>query len=97
MNPFEEVETKIEDVQYKIDISVSRRGRQQITFIDGWNLPENELKEHVSKIKKTIASSGCIKKEDNIVQVQFQGNHVEFLMEYLITSGIDKKSIYIKG
>ena len=97
MNPFEEVETKIEEIQYKIDISVSRRGRQQITFIDGWNLPESELKEHISKIKKTIASSGCIKKEDNIVQVQFQGNHVEFIMQYLITSGIDKKSIYIKG
>ena len=94
MNPFEEFETKQdisqEDIQYKIDISVSRRGRQQITFIDGWNLPESELKEHLSKIKKTIASSGCIKKEDNIIQVQFQGNHVEYMKKYLIDSGIDK-------
>jgi translation initiation factor 1 (eIF-1/SUI1) len=63
------------------------------------DLEEDELKEHSKKFKKTHGCNGTITKdkETNEFILQFQGNHIETIKEYLVANGIKESSIYIKG
>ena len=77
-------------------------GKKKNTYCVNWNIKEEELKEHLSKIKKINGCGGSIKKlEDDdgntAIGMHFQGDLVQYLKEYLIKSGIDKQSIYIRG
>lgn len=87
----------------KIEISVKQQGNKKITSISGWDIPNEELNDHLVKLKKKNACNGCLKdvedKNGDIVTIlQLQGNHSKKLYDYLIDEcDIDKNSIYIKG
>ncbi len=86
----------------KIEISLKQLGNKRITNISGWDIPNEELNDHLGKLKKKNACNGCLKdaedKNGDIVTVlQLQGNHTKKVYDYLIECDIDKDSIYIKG
>lgn len=104
MNPFEEIDN-IEDEQIKlIEIWMEKNGRKKNTYISGWNLSEILLKEHIKIIKKKNGCNGTLKEIDlsdnksNILKIiQLQGDHKEYIKEYLINQNIDPLLIKIKG
>lgn len=74
-------------------------GRKKVTFISGWDLPENELKEHIRNIKKTNGCNGTLNKDkegDGYI-IQFQGNMIDPVKKYMSQHNIDINSIYVKG
>ena len=104
MNPFEEFEeTKVSNRQIKIEIWVETYGRKKNTYISGWDLEDNLLKEHLKTIKKKTCCNGTIKELENPITevvtkvVQLQGDHIEYIKEYLINQGINNSDIRIKG
>jgi translation initiation factor 1 (eIF-1/SUI1) len=88
-------------IEFKIEIWVEIMGRKKNTYISGWNIPEASLKEHVKYIKKKNGCNGTIKKIiiDNIEKtvMLLQGDHIDFITEYLYSQGIERDSIYLKG
>lgn len=76
----------------KIDIWIETRGRKCDTYIHKWSIDDNALKEHLKNIKRKKGCNGSIKemtKETGKIKVfHLQGNHKEFLIEYLIKNGI---------
>lgn len=102
MNPFEE------DIKNFIQITnvtiwLETNGSKKNTYVSGWNLSESELKEHLKTIKKKNGCNGCIKllpNESNngfINTIQLQGDHVDFVKEYLIKNDVNDENIKIKG
>ena len=104
MNPFEQVHNDVELNNFelnKIEIWCEERGRKCITHVDGWNINDTDLKEHLKNIKNKRGCNGCvkdIKKEDGSIRVlQLQGNHKEYMIEYLKNQGVDEEIIKLKG
>jgi translation initiation factor 1 (eIF-1/SUI1) len=113
MNPFEDqspFETQpsfeeqtenniIED--NKIEVWVECRGRKSDTYIHGLKMTDTQLKEHLKIIKKSMGCNGSIKElvNDSITKKVFhlQGNHKDYLVNYLLNLGIDSASLCIKG
>ena len=107
MNPFEsnftnsDTDSKIEESSIKI--WVESLGRKKNTYVDGWNIPEEQLKEHIKTIKKKIGCNGTIKEFPNETNTKymkvlhFQGNHIKYINEYLIAHDIDPNNIHVKG
>ena len=98
MNEFEEelLNTSV------IDIWVEVNGRKKNTYIHGWELPLNDLKDHLRTIKKKKGCNGTIKKITNdeygtVSVLQLQGNHAEYVKTYIVNTGIDDDNIRIKG
>jgi len=85
-----------------IDIWVEVNGRKKNTYIHGWELELNELKDHLRTIKKKKGCNGTIKKITNdeyctVSVLQLQGNHAEYVKTYIVNTGIDDDNIRIKG
>jgi translation initiation factor 1 (eIF-1/SUI1) len=85
-----------------IDIWVEVNGRKKNTYIYGWDLELNELKDHLRTIKKKKGCNGTIKKITNdeygtVSVLQLQGNHAEYVKTYIVNTGIDDDNIRIKG
>jgi translation initiation factor 1 (eIF-1/SUI1) len=102
MNPFEEINDFLNKESTLIEIWVESSGRKKNTYVSGWNLLDTELKEHVKNIKKKIGCNGTLKeltndKSTTIKAIQLQGNHVEYMKEYLINHTVDEHLIRIKG
>jgi translation initiation factor 1 (eIF-1/SUI1) len=109
MNPFidEETQNDTNELQNsEINIWIITNGRKKNTYISGWLIPDTEIKEHLKIIKKKNGCNGTLKtledldtdkdiKETKVVQLQ--GDHVQFMVEYLIANDIDKSNIKIKG
>ena len=101
-NPFDEI---IENSNFEndtnIEIWVEQNGRKKNTYVSGWNISNDELKEHLKYIKKKSACNGSIKEikrnENNIKVLQLQGEHLVFLNNYLIQNGITKELIINRG
>lgn len=105
MNPFEDnndnnlTQTK----EINVNIWVETNGRKKNTYVSGWTIPEAQLKEHLKNIKKKNGCNGCIKEipdesNDELINVvQLQGDHTDYLNQYLIANGVDKSKIKIKG
>ena len=85
----------------KIEIWIESTGRKKNTFISGWNINNNELKNHLKYIKKKNGCNGTIKdiSIDSIkkIVILLQGDHVDYIYNYLIQNGITNTDIYIKG
>ena len=109
MNPFEEIDT-IENKEIKlIEIWMETSGRKKNTYISGWNISELELKEHIKVIKKKNGCNGTLKeinllndkllndKPEVIKVIQLQGDHIDYMKEYLLAQNIDSYLIKIKG
>lgn len=83
-----------------IEVWVEERGRKSDTYISGWDIDEIELKKNLKLIKKNRGCNGSIKeiiKEAGKVKVlQLQGNHRDYVIEYIKNTGIDESIIKIK-
>ena len=104
MNPFEEINETLNNETSLIEIWVEVSGRKKNTFIIGWNLTDVELKEHIKIIKKKIGCNGTLKElnsnGDNsiiIKAIQLQGDHVDYMKDYLKEQMIDINLIRVKG
>lgn len=103
-NPFEEMNNNsIITKKSNIEVWVEANGRKKNTYISGWELTNEQLKEHIKTIKKKNGCNGTIKdiiNEDTaeITQViQLQGDHVDFVVNYLKQNNVDPSAIIIKG
>ena len=105
--PIESIQNQIDNdknilpLEHKIEIWVENLGRKKNTYITGWNITDVNLKEHLKFIKKKIGCNGTIKKiiiesvEKNVILLQ--GNHTNYIYNYIISQGIDSNYIHIKG
>ena len=85
-----------------IELWVEVNGRKKNTYILGWNLDKTLLKDHLRTIKKKKGCNGTIKKitteEHGVVSVlQLQGNHMDYVKDYIIDTGVDVDNIKTKG
>jgi len=104
MNPFDENEENEVNKTTSIEIWIEINGRKKNTYVAGWNLSEPELKEHIKAIKKKNACNGTLKEISNngdkselIKVIQLQGDHIDYMKEYLINQDIDVNIIRIRG
>ncbi len=105
MDPFADIKNEFEDELLQdnlIELWVEVNGRKKNTYILGWKLPTSELKEHLRTIKKKRGCNGTIKdmtteEYGNVSVLQLQGNHTDYVKEYIINTGIDGDNIRIKG
>jgi len=103
MNPFDEFEQNDTIQELSIVIRVETRGRKKNTYITGWAISEDELKDHVKSIKKSCACNGSIKdvvdpldtigESHPVKTIQFQGDVVDFVTKYIINLGVNPNSI----
>lgn len=99
MNPFEEEEETV-TVQKENSITIwkENRGRKINTYITGWNIDVNDLKSYLKEFKQSKGCNGSIKiEEDNTYKLHFQGDKIDDFIEFMLSKGIDKDSITIKG
>jgi translation initiation factor 1 (eIF-1/SUI1) len=104
MNPFEDINENIFDTKISIiEIWVGSNGRKKNTYISNWDIPIDQLKDHLKIIKKKNACNGSVKEIPNELQtklikiLQFQGDHLDYVHQYLIQNKIDPSYIRIKG
>ena len=98
INPFDiKTDTVNIDIDNIIDIRLEILKRKKNTYITGWNISEQEIKDHLKYIKKKIGCNGTVKIIDNNNTILLQGNHCNFMQKYLTEQGIDINTINIKG
>jgi translation initiation factor 1 (eIF-1/SUI1) len=102
MNPFENIENNKTNISTNtITIWVETYGKKKNTYIQGLHFSNDQMKDILKTIKKKNGCNGCIKTVPSInkntmeTQLQFQGEHVEYLISYLKTLGIN--DVIIKG
>lgn len=83
--------TKLELV-IKVD---KRNARKNITYLDGWNIDMGELKTHMKNLKKKYGCNGSVKKKDDKIIFQLQGDKSDELIEYLKNENINEDSIKV--
>ena len=82
----------------KITIRIDKRNAKKcISYIEGWDLTLDELKEHLKKMKTSYGCNGAVKEVDDKIIFQLSGDKRDEITKYLITQGIDKKNLYIIG
>jgi len=96
MNPFNILNKEI--INKKLDTNITiwleNIGRHKNTYISGWDISSDEKKKHIQNIKKTTGCNGSIKTMNNITNtIHLQGDHIKFMYNYLINSGIDINTI----
>jgi translation initiation factor 1 (eIF-1/SUI1) len=102
MNPFQD---NIQDFlkTSNVTIWVETNGSKKNTYISGWNITDIQLKDHLKIIKKKNGCNGCIKllpNESNngfVNTIQLQGDHIDFIKDYLIKNDVLEENIRIKG
>jgi len=97
INPFSTTEEPCDE--FKVDTSlieiwVEANGRKKNTYVSGWNINLDILKEHLTFIKKKNGCNGSIKNNNTL---HLQGDHIDFMTKYLIDNGCDKNNIIVKG
>ena len=100
MNPFEnEEEDNIKSVLTTDQIIIwkENRGRKINTYIVGWNLDVEELKQHLKFFKQQKGCNGSVKIEDDKPKLHFQGDKVDEFIQFMISKGVDENIITIKG
>jgi translation initiation factor 1 (eIF-1/SUI1) len=84
-----------------IDIWVEVNGRKKNTYAINWNISDGQLKEHLRTIKRKNGCNGTIKEVINgtasTKAMQLQGDHAQYLRQYMVTNGVDASLIRIKG
>jgi translation initiation factor 1 (eIF-1/SUI1) len=100
MNPFEN-DDKVITKTIGVEIWIETNGRKQNTFVSGWDISIEELKEHLKHIKQKNGCNGTIKNklisDKNVQILQIQGNLLNYIYDYLQNNGVYKDSIVIKG
>jgi translation initiation factor 1 (eIF-1/SUI1) len=103
MNPFDEINESLENETKLIEIWLEVTGRKKNTFISGWNLSDTELKDHIKIIKKKNGCNGTLKElvvngeKINIKLIQLQGDHIDYIQDYLKQQMVDSNLIKVRG
>jgi translation initiation factor SUI1 len=105
MNPFEDISTNsnTNTKAFSIQIWVEANGRKKNTYVSGWTIPDDQLKEHLKSIKKKNGCNGTIKEVPNetnselVKVIQLQGDHSDYINQYLVQNGVEQGNIHIKG
>lgn len=103
MNPFEDDSENINNIEEttfestNITIWKENRGRKTNTYISGWDLEENQLKDYIKQFKKAKGCNGSLKVDDDNFILHFQGDKVNELIEFMISKGVNKEYITMKG
>lgn len=105
MNPFEEFEesntTTSTITQGIINVWVETTGRKSNTYVSGWVIDEDLLQEHLKTIKKKQGCNGTIKNMlvdgEKCRVLHLQGDHCDYLCNFIVGTGIDHDLIHIKG
>lgn len=99
MNPFEEEEETVSvPKENNITIWKENRGRKTNTYITGWNIDIDDLKSHLKEFKQSKGCNGSIKiEDDDTYKLHFQGDKIDDFIEFMLSKGIDKDTITIKG
>jgi translation initiation factor SUI1 len=101
MDPFENFNNDIIFKEFNIEIWIEQNGRKKNTYISGWSISNDELKMHLKIIKKKNGCNGTIKiltnNTETVQVMQFQGDQLEFIKNYIINQGVSEKNIRIKG
>lgn len=84
---------KVDDITVKI----IRFGRKSVTHIIGWKLPIETLEEYTKFFKKVNGCNGTIKKVSEDYEIQFQGDQIEKVINFLLSKGINMENIKIIG
>ncbi len=102
MNPFDDNnQNNLESNDVIIWVEVN--GSKKNTYVSGWNILESQLKEHLKIIKKKNGCNGSIKVLPNksntgfVNTIQLQGDHIDFVKDYLTKNDICEDNINIKG
>lgn len=84
----------------KLIIYTEKRGRKTNTFLAGWDISKDELKQHLKNLKVKHGCNGSIKKTtisgveyDNVLHLQ--GHQTENVQVYL--KQLDITNIEVKG
>jgi translation initiation factor 1 (eIF-1/SUI1) len=78
-----------------IEIWIEELGRKKNTYISGWY--NENIKEHIKFIKKHTGCNGTLKKIEDTSVIMFQGDQINYIINYITKLGIDKNDIHIKG
>jgi translation initiation factor 1 (eIF-1/SUI1) len=106
LNPYEDFKTNVFEDELinttNIELWVEVNGRKKNTYILGWELDKSELKDHLRTIKKKKGCNGTIKnikteEHGEVSVLQLQGNHMDYVKEYIINTGISSDNIKTKG
>ncbi len=99
MNPFEEEEETVTvPKENNITIWKENRGRKTNTYITGWNIDIDDLKSYLKEFKQSKGCNGSIKiEDDDTYKLHFQGDKIDDFIEFMLSKGIDKDTITIKG
>lgn len=103
MNPFEDNIIQDNFLTNNVTIWVEANGSKKNTYVSGWNISETQLKEHLKFIKKKNGCNGSIKSLPNesnngfVSTIQLQGDHVDFVKDYLIKNDVYEDNIKVKG
>jgi len=104
MNPFENENDQVTRVLLTTDITIwkTTKGRKTNTYITGWNIEENELKDYLKVFKRTNGCNGSLKKDEEEggtggYTLHFQGDKINELIEFMISKGVNKELITLKG
>lgn len=103
MNPFEDNDVQNNFLSNNITIWVETSGSKKNTYVSGWNISDSQLKDHLKVIKKKNGCNGTIKSLHNetnngfINVILLQGDHVDFVKDYLIKNDVYEDNIKVKG
>ena len=102
-DPFNQLEDELStSLNSQLIIQTENRGRKTNTFLAGWEISREQLKDHLKSLKRSHGCNGSIKKttisgvEYNNV-LHLQGDQVDNLLAYLQKIGINTKDIEIKS
>ena len=94
----EEIET-VDSNKNMIHLFGEVNGRHTNTYIAGWTIQPEEMKEHLKKLKKRLGCNGSVKdiKYEGVEQpvLHLQGNKIDECASYL-TKELGLKNLYIK-
>jgi translation initiation factor 1 (eIF-1/SUI1) len=104
MNPFEDYtnNSTTNTTARSINIWVTQNGRKHNTYVSGWDIEDELIKEHHKTMKKFKGCNGSIKNmevDGGSVErvIQLQGDHADYIKKFISDTGIDASLIYIKG
>ena len=102
MNPFEREEdtSNLETPIETNDITVwkENRGRKTNTYITGWNIDKEDLKNYLKEFKQAKGCNGSLKvDEEGNTKLHFQGDKISDFIAFMVSKGINEEIITIKG
>jgi translation initiation factor 1 (eIF-1/SUI1) len=84
----------------EIKIFSEKRGKKTNTYMTGWNVDKNELKDHLKNLKRKHGCNGSIKEKifqgNNCVVLHLQGEWKDAVKNYLVINNVNESDIEIK-